>query len=132
MQKWFNLADIHRDKCMQDTLSSYRGRIARTHAQYVRHIDLPQEGSGRPRRVTLLTQEGVEALYQPGETLPKLKAYPVPMRLTDKARSYIVEPGEFTTAGLEAKPRQLERDEFISFLIGKKNETLIEPDFIPL
>jgi hypothetical protein len=136
MQKWYNLADIHRDKRMRDALSSYRGRIARTHAMHARHIDVPQPGgSGRPTRITLLTSEGVEALYDPAETLPRLKAYPVPMRLTDKARAYILEGGAeptFTTAGLEKNARVLSREQFINFLVKIGNDELIEPDFIPL
>jgi len=138
MQKWFNLADVHRDKHMRDAISSYRARIARTHAMHARHLDVPQpSGSGgRPTRITLLTWEGVSALYDPTETLPKLKAYPVPMRLTDKARAYILEGGAdttFTTGGLDGKPaRVVNREQFIDFLVSIKNEDLIEPDFIPL
>ena len=130
--KWFDLADIHRDKNMTDVYSSYRGRIARTHARYVRHIDVPTQESGRPRRVTLLTAAGVGALYAQGEALPNLKPYTPPMRLTDMARPYIVEPGRFTTEGLERKMRILDRDQFIEFLVTIKNEDLIEPDFVPL
>jgi hypothetical protein len=136
MTKWYNLADIHRDKHMRDAMSSYRARIARTHAMHARHIDIPQPGgSGRPTRITLLTQEGVSALYDPAETLPKLKPYPVPMRLTDKARACILEGGAettFSTGGLEKTARVMNREQFIEFLVSIKNEELIEPDFIPL
>jgi len=130
--KWFNLADVHSDKHMRDTLSSYRGRIARSHAKHARHIDIPQPASGRPTRVTLLTAEGIAALYEPGETLPKLKPYATPMRLTDKARAHIIEAGLFTTGGLEKTARVLDREQFISFLVSIKDEELIEPDFISL
>jgi hypothetical protein len=130
--KWYNLLDIHRDKHMRDAFSSYRGRIARTHAKYARHIDIPQPVSGRPARVTLLTAEGVRALYEPSETLPKLKPYPTPMRLTDKARAHLIEAGLFTTGGLEKTARVLDREKFIEFLVSIENEELIEPDFINL
>ena len=131
MPRWYNLQDVHRDKHMRDVFSSYRGRIARSHAKHVRHLDLPRTNStGRPQRVTLLTSEGVAALYDPAETLPKLTPYPVPMRLTDKARAHIIEAGLFTTGGLEKVPRVLDRDQFIAFLISIGNETLIEPDFL--
>jgi len=133
--KWYNLADIHRDKRMRDAFSSYRGRIARTHAQHARHIDLPRETIGRPQRVTLLTAEGVRSLYEPLELVPDLKPFQPPMRLTDKARAYIVQGGVemlFTTQGLEKKPRELTREQFIAFLVEIGNETLIEPDFVKL
>jgi hypothetical protein len=135
MIKWYNLADIHKDKRMRDAYSSYRGRIARTHAKYARHLDIQRPGAGRPTRVTLVTIEGVEALYDPSEELPKLRAYPVPMRLTDKARKYIIEGGvdtTFTTMGLEEKTRVMSRDQFIQFLTKIGNDELIEPDFVPL
>lgn len=135
MLKWFNLQDIHKDKRMRDAYSSYRGRIARTHAKFARHIDIQRPGAGRPTRVTLVTSEGVEALYDPSETLPKLRAYAVPMRLTDKARAYILEGGvetTFTTEGLEETPRVMNRERFIQFLTKLGNDELIEPDFIPL
>jgi hypothetical protein len=132
LNEWFDLADIHRDKNMTDVYSSYRGRIARTHPQYVRHFDVPTQESGRPRRVTLLTAAGVRALYAIDEAPPNLKPYAPPMRLTDKARPYIVELGRFTTEGLERKMRILDRDQFIEFLVTIKNEDLIEPDFVPL
>lgn len=134
MTRWYNLQDIHRDKHMRDVFSSYRGRIARSHAQHVRHIDLPRGNStGRPQRVTLLTQEGVAALYEPNETLPKLTPYPTPMRLTDKARAHIIEGGvdtTFTTGGLEKVARVMDREQFIAFLVSIGNDTLIEPDFL--
>jgi hypothetical protein len=130
--RWFNLQDVHRDKNMRDALSSYRGRIARSHAKFARHIDIHKPSSGRPQRITVLTQEGVEALYEPHETLPKLTPYPTPMRLTDKARAHIVEPGLFTTGGLEKTPRVLDRAQFIEFLVKIGNEDLIEPDFVDL
>jgi hypothetical protein len=113
LSKWFDLADIHRDKNMTDVYSSYRGRIARTHPQYVRHFDVPTQVSSRPRRVTLLTAAGVSALYAEGEALLNIKPYTQPMRLTDMARPYIVEPGRFTTEGLERKMRIFDRDQFI-------------------
>jgi hypothetical protein len=130
--KWFNLQDVHSDKNMRDAFSSYRGRIARSHAKFARHIDIHKPSSGRPQRITLLTQEGVDALYEPHETLPKLTPYETPMRLTDKARAHIVEAGFFTTGGLEKTPRVLERKEFIGFLVMIGNEDLIEPDFVDL
>lgn len=132
MIKWYNLADIHHHKQMKDAYSSYRGRIARTHAKFARNIDVPQQNSGRPFRITLLTIEGVEALYDPTEPLPKLTPYPTPMRLTDKARAQIIEKDMFTTDGLERKVRVLDREQFIQFLIDIGNEDLIEPDFINL
>jgi hypothetical protein len=130
--RWYNVQDVHRDKMMKDTLSSYRGRIARSHAMHARHIDIPQPLCGRPTRVTLLTWEGVTALYDPAETLPKLTPYAVPMRLTDKARRHIIEAGLFTTGGLEKPARVLDREQFIAFLVSVGNEDLIEPDFINL
>src|SRR5438128_11292817 len=132
MTKWYNVADIHRDKHMRDKLSSYRSRIARSHAKFARHIDIPQPVAGRPTRITLVTQEGIAALYEPGETLPKLTPYPTPMRLTDKARAHIIEGGLFTTGGIERKARVLDREQFIQFLTKVGNEDLIEPDFINL
>jgi hypothetical protein len=130
--RWFNLQDVHRDKGMSDKFSSYRGRIARTHAKFARHIDVHKPTSGRPQRITLLTQEGVELLYEHHEALPHLVPYPTPMRLTDKARNHIVDVGLFTTGGLEQPPRTLERAEFIAFLVKIGNEDLIEPDFVDL
>jgi hypothetical protein len=132
MTKWFNLQDIHRDKHMRDVYSSYRGRIARSHAKYARHLDIMGGATGRPARVTLITAEGVEALYDPIETLPKLKPYAVPMRLTDKARAYILEAGTFSTGGLEKSARVMDREQFIEFLVTIGNEDLIEPDFVDL
>lgn len=135
MLKWYNLAEIHKHKKMRDAYSSYRGRIARTHAKYARHLDIQRAGAGRPTRVTLVTMEGVEALYDPAEELPKLRAYHVPMRLTDKARAYILEGGvdtTFTTEGLEEPARTMNREQFVQFLTKIGNDDLIEPDFIPL
>jgi hypothetical protein len=117
---------------MRDAFSSYRGRIARSHAKHARHIDIPQVASGRPMRVTLLTADGIAALYEPGETLPKLTPYVPPMRLTDRARAHILEAGLFTTGGLEKTARVLDREQFIEFLVSIENEELIEPDFVPL
>lgn len=130
--KWFNLQDVYRDKGMSDKFSSYRGRIARTHAKFARHIDVHKPTSGRPQRITVLTREGVEALYEYDESLPNLAPYPTPMRLTDKARNHVVDVGLFTTGGLEQPARALSRDEFIEFLVKIGNEDLIEPDFVDL
>lgn len=138
--KWYNLADVHKDKGMRDTFSSYRARIAYSFAQHARHIDIGRkaaglEGPGRPARITLLTAEGIAALYEPNETLPKLKPYPAPVRLTDKARQYMVEGNGgvlFTTQGLEEVPREMDRERFIRFLVSIGNEDIIEPDFIDL
>ena len=130
--KWFNLQDIHRDKGMSDKFSSYRGRIARTHAKFAGHIDVHKPTSGRPQRITLLTEVGVYMLYESYEAMPNLVPYPTPMRLTDKARNHIVDVGLFTTGGLEHPARTLEREEFIAFLVKIGNEDLIEPDFVDL
>jgi hypothetical protein len=92
--KWFNLQDVHRDKAHARPRSrATGGRIARSHAKHARHIDIPQVASGRPMRVTLLTADGIAALYEPGETLPKLTPYAPPMRLTDRARAHILGGG---------------------------------------
>jgi hypothetical protein len=136
MNQWFNLQDVHRDKHMQERFSSYRNRIARTHAQHVRHLDLPRGNSaGRPQRVTLITPQGIDLLYAPQETLPTLKPYPTPMRLTDKARRHIIEGGldiTFSTAGTEQPARVLDRERFIAYLVSIGNDDLVEPDFLNL
>ena len=136
MKNWYNLQDVHRDKHMRDVFSSYRGRIARRFAQHVRHLDLPRgSATGRKQRLTLVTAEGIAALYEPGETLPNLKPYVPPMRLTDKARAHIIEGGTditFTTGGLEPVARVMSREQFIEFLLSIGNTDLIEPDFVNL
>lgn len=134
MTKWFNLADVYSDKGMRDVWSSYRGRISRTHAKFVRHIDTPRNDpdGGRPQRLTVITAEGLATLYEPGEPVPKLTPYPLPMRLTDKARSYLLEKNMFTTEGLEKTARVLDRESFIAMLLASKNTELLEPDFINL
>ena len=138
---WFNLKDIYTDKEMRDTYSSYRSRVAGAQARHVRHLDIPREagaGAGRPARVTLITREGVDALYAPAAAPAKLKPYVCPMRLTDKARQHIAVTDKYTlglrfsTEGLEKRARILDTDQFIAVLVKIGNVDLIEPDFINL
>jgi hypothetical protein len=132
MLKWYDVADVYRDKEMRDTIGSYRGRIAHTHARYARTLQLPNSKAGRPRLVTVLTEDGVRSLYENGE-MPNIQPYPVPVRLTDAARAYIVEGSLYTTSGLEDPPRTLSREAFIDFIQGcDAAGDLYEGDFIPL
>lgn len=132
MMKWFNLADVHSAKHMKDAYSSYRGRIARSHAEHVRHVTLRKPSSGRPELLTVITSVGLESLFAPTEAIPRFRACKLPMRLKDGARDYIVRPGVFTTRGLEPVARELASKEFVDFLTDIGAYELIEPDFMPL
>jgi hypothetical protein len=117
---------------MRDALTSYRGRIAHTHARYARTIQLPNVKAGRPKLVTVLTEAGVRSLYLDNE-MPNIAPYPVPVRLTDAARAHIIEGSIYTTRGLEEPPRTMSRESFLEFVqYCAAAEDLYEPDFIPL
>ena len=136
MLKWYDLKDVFdhkvKNKGLKDAYSSYRGRISRTHAKFVRHVALRKKSCGRPEMLTVITWAGIEALYE-DEPLPRLKSCRLPMRLTDSARIHLAKPGVFSTALLEPKERLMTASEFIQFLTDiDAHEGLIEPDFIPL
>jgi hypothetical protein len=132
MQKWYDVADVYRDKELRDTLASYRNRVAHTHARHARTLQVPSTKAGRPQLVTVLTEEGVRSLYH-DNTMPNIAPYPVPVRLTDAARAHIVEGSLFTTQGLEAPPRTMSRESFLEFVQSCPGaEHLYEPDFIAL
>lgn len=131
MEKWYDLADVWRDKGIKESLKGYRSRVARTHARYVRHRVAPIVTRGRPKLQTFLTEAGVRAQYLDNE-MPNIQPYPVVMRLTDAARQYIVEGNLFTTQGLEEPARTMSRDAFLQFVRDIGREDLFEPDFAPL
>lgn len=132
MEKWYDVADVYRDKELRDSLASYRNRIAHTHARYARTLQVPSTKAGRPQLVTVLTEPGVRSLYLDNE-MPNIAPYPVPVRLTDAARAHIVEGSLFTTRGLEDPPRTMSRESFLEFIqYCADAEHLYEPDFIPL
>lgn len=133
MQKWYDIAEIHRDKEMRDSLTSFRARKANELARYARSLEFHNGAHGRPRRITLLTEEGVRRLYRDGDMPKQLVPFPVPIRLTDRAREHIIEGNLYSTHGLEMPPRTVTREVFIDFIQRTKGaEHLYEPDFLPL
>jgi hypothetical protein len=132
MEKWYDVADVYRDKELRDTLASYRNRIAHSHARYARTLQMPSVKAGRPQLVTVLTEAGVRSLYLDNE-MPNIAPYPVPIRFTDAARAHIIEGSLFTTQGLEEPPRTMSREAFLDFVqYCDAAQDLYEPDFIPL
>lgn len=130
MEPWYDLADVYRDRNPKEPFGSWRIRMAYRHARYVRHLDV-RGATGRPRRVSLITYAGLQAIYHDAP-VPRFVPYPVPLRLTDAARQYIVEGTLYSTSGIEPDPQHLERDAFFAFVKKKGIDELVEPDFLPL
>lgn len=132
MSIWYDLEDVYKlwlkagQVPRNETFTSWKVRTIKAHSHGLRELNVPPVGPGRPKRVMVITLEAAQHLLG----VDKLQAQPaqLPYRLTDAARPFQVSPGVFQLPG-QAAP--MTRSELISHAL-KHDQTLVEPDFLPL
>ena len=141
--EWYFVDDLYELVRKARSQALWKQRIYQTMSCHIR--ELRQRGSGqpgRPRRPLVMDQAGVyQILSEAGiETWPP--EYPIPYRLADEARQFMVRPGFYNATEASKVYPQVQltaidrgpvpTPRFITLLEKAGVYQLIEPDFLPL